>query len=207
MEFCLQPGHNGAATEVGKKQMKSLLDVTNHIVDFFSQTNKNFVALRKIEGKYIPGGTGCIDFTRHKTGECLLLLDGKPVAFVTRLHSTQGCDANLAKFYRKQWYFENYLKKLNPNCTHVTFIYANETLLETFKKGVSMAMSQDFNTKSFNEYNHGGNCIFCYDTDKGTDTWYDMQEKLIQVVRYNLNKIAESKKKAQQTDEGQTMTG
>jgi len=207
MEPCLQPGHDGAATEVGKKQMKSLLDVTNHIVDFFSQTNKNFVALREIKDTHIPGRIGCFSFKTQSTGECLFLLDGVPVVFVTRLHSTQGCDANVGKFYRKQWYFENYLKKLNPNCTHLTFVYASKFMLDKMKDGVSMVMSQDFNKKSFDEYNHGGNTIFCYNTDKGTDTWYDMQQKLIEVVRYSVAKVEESKKKAQQSDEGQTMTG
>jgi hypothetical protein len=67
----------------------------------------------------------------------------------------------------------------------LTFIHASEKegLLSTMIDGVSMVMAQEFNQHSFNTYNPGGNSIFYYDTDKGTDTWYDIQAKLLTAIR------------------------
>ena len=202
---CLNEGHTGAASEIGKKQMKCLCDVTEHINEFFAQSNPKFNMKRFLNNELVPGGIGSFDFRKQSTGECVYFLNNVPVAFITRLHSNSGCDANVGKWYRKQWYFENYLKKLNPHCTHLTFIYAEEKMLNEMIDKVSMVMTQDFNKKSFDEYNHGGNSIFCYDTSKGTDTWYDMQEKVIAVVRQGLIELSKSKKKT--NDEGATITG
>ena len=183
MKPCLNFGHTGAASNVGIKQMQNLKDVTDHVFEFFAQKDITFSLVRKVDGNLIPGGVGCFKFAR--AGEGIYYSNGLPIVFVTRLSSESGCDANVGKWYRKQWYYENYLRKVNPNCTHLTFIHASEKegLLSTMIDGVSMVMAQEFNQHSFNTYNPGGNSIFYYDTDKGTDTWYDIQAKLLTAIR------------------------
>ena len=142
---CLNVGHAGASGVVGQKQIKSLLDVTTHIEDYFKQSDVSFRCERNPKGSLVPGGVGVFQFKR--AGEGIFYSNGLPVLFVTRLSSENGCDANIGKWYRKQWYYENYLRKINPDCTHLTFIHASEStgILSTLIAGVSMVMAQDFN--------------------------------------------------------------
>ena len=55
---CLNVGHAGASGVVGQKQMKSLLDVTTHIEDYFKQSDVSFRCERNPKGSLIPGGVG-----------------------------------------------------------------------------------------------------------------------------------------------------
>ena len=183
MKPCLNAGHTGAAGVVSEKQMQNLKDVTDHVKEFFSANDDTFTLVRNVSDSMIPGGLSSFKFAR--AGEGIFYSNGLPVVFVTRLSSENGYDANVGKWYRKQWYYENYLRKLNPNCTHLTFIHASESagLLNALVSGVSMVMAQDFNQHTYNTSNPGGNTIYCYDTDMQTDTWYDIQQKLIAMVK------------------------
>ena len=105
MKPCLNFGHTGAASNVGLKQMQNLKDVTDHVFEFFAQKDITFSLIRKVDGNLIPGGVGCFKFAR--AGEGIYYSNGLPVVFVTRLSSESGCDANVGKWYRKQWYYEN----------------------------------------------------------------------------------------------------
>ena len=182
---CLNAGYSGVFGETGQKQMQSLKDVTKHVEKFFKQTDISFTLERNPKGSLIPGGVGEFCFTG--AGEGIFYSNGIPVLFVTRLSSESGCDANIGKWYRKQWYYENYLRKINPNCTHMTFIHASGSPCKTHKNGilqalvngVTMVMAQDFNQHTFNTDNKGGNAIFYYDTDKRNDTWYDIFDKIM----------------------------
>jgi hypothetical protein len=186
---CLNVGHTGASGVTGQKQIKSLLDVTTHIEDYFKQSDVSFRCERNPKGSLVPGGVGVFQFKR--AGEGIFYSNGLPVLFVTRLSSENGCDANIGKWYRKQWYYENYLRKINPDCTHLTFIHASEStgILSTLIAGVSMVMAQDFNQHTFNSYNKGGNTIYYYDTDRGNDTWYDIHEKIMNIIRCSKVKV------------------
>jgi len=50
-------------------------------------------------------------------------------------------------------------------------------------------MAQDFNQHTFNSYNKGGNTIYYYDTDRGNDTWYDIHEKVMYIIRSSKVKV------------------
>ena len=188
-EPCLQLGHTGAANTDGEKQMKSLKDVTSFVEKYFKKDNPTFKMERQIKNNLVPGGLAAFSLT--SAGEAVYYCQGLPIAIISRLNSESGTDANVGKWYRKQWFFENHLKKQNPHCTHITFVSGKPSILKTIQRGVSMVMTQSFNKKLFNEHNHGGNSIFC---SESTDTWYDMQAKIVEAVEYNLNEIAKAKK-------------
>ena len=159
MKACLNVGHTGAAGVNSEKQMQNLKDVTDHVKEFFSAFDDTFTLVRNVSGDLIPGGLSSFKFAR--AGEGIFFSNGLPILFVTRLSSENGYDANVGKWYRKQWYYENYLRKLNPNCTHLTFIHASESagLLNALVSGVSMVMAQEFNQHTYNTSNPGGNTI------------------------------------------------
>ena len=185
---CLNVGHGGAASVSSEIQMNNLFDVTEHLGDFFKMTEDGFSTLRLLKDDLIPGGVGCFGLTR--AGEAVYYHKGKPVALITRLAGEKGCDANVGKWYRKQWYFENFLKKQNPDCNHITFIHASSQtgMLQDFMSGVSMVMSQDFNSVGFGLPNFGGNSIYCYDTDKKDDTWVDVSAIILSIVSLTILK-------------------
>ncbi len=183
---CLNVGHGGAASVSSEIQMNNLFDVTEHLGDFFKMTEDGFSTLRLLKDDLIPGGVGCFGLTR--AGEAVYYHKGKPVALITRLAGEKGCDANVGKWYRKQWYFENHLKKQNPLCNHITFIHASSSseMLQDIVSGVSMVMTQEFNTEGFNCPNFGGNSIYYYDTDKKQDTWREISAIILSVVSLTL---------------------
>lgn len=185
---CLNVGHNGAASLVSLTQMHNLFDVTEQLSEFFSSIHAEFSSERHLKDDLIPGGVGCFGLTR--AGEIVYYFNGKPIAFITRLSGEKGCDANVGKWYRKQWYFENFLKKQNPDCNHITFIHASSQtgMLQDFMSGVSMVMSQDFNSVGFGLPNFGGNSIYCYDTDKKDDTWVDVSAIILSIVSLTILK-------------------
>ena len=138
MKPCLNVGHNGAAGVNSEKQMQNLKDVTDHVKEFFSANDDTFTLVRNVSDSMIPGGLSSFKFAR--AGEGIFYSNGLPVLFVTRLSSENGCDANIGKWYRKQWYYENYLRKLNPDCTHLTFIHASEPVEVYFKVTISRSL-------------------------------------------------------------------
>ena len=186
---CLNDGHNGAASESSQVQMDSLFDVTAHLSEYFTNNENGFTFSRNIKDSMIPGGIG--SFKLSRAGEIIYYYQGKPVAFITRLASENGCDANIGKWYRKQWYFENHLKKINPDCNHITFIHASSStgMLADLIDGVNMVMSLDYNQEGFNRQNLGGNSIYVYDTDKTEDTWRNVSATIISVVALTLCKM------------------
>ena len=192
---CLNVGHGGAASESSLVQMNNLFDVTTYLGNFFNATEIDFVVERLLKDDMIPGGVGC--FTLSRAGEAVFYYQGKPVAFITRLASEKGCDANVGKWYRKQWYFENYLKKQNPDCNHITFVHASSGtgMLRDFMTGVSMVMTQSFNSEGFNSPNFGGNSIYCFDTDKNEETWTTVSAVITSIVSLTLCKMKTDKLK------------
>jgi hypothetical protein len=192
---CLNVGHGGAASESSLVQMNNLFDVTTYLGNFFNATEIDFVVERLLKDDMIPGGVGC--FTLSRAGEAVFYYQGKPVAFITRLASEKGCDANVGKWYRKQWYFENYLKKQNPDCNHITFVHASSGtgMLQDFMTGVSMVMTQSFNSEGFNSPNFGGNSIYCFDTDKNEETWTTVSAVITSIVSLTLCKMKTDKLK------------
>lgn len=183
---CLNAGHNGAASESSQIQMDSLFDITEHLGSFFKTTEAGFTTERLLKDELIPGGIGRFGLTR--AGEIIYYYKGKPVAFITRLACEKGCDANVGKWYRKQWYFENFLKKQNPECNHITFIHASADtgMLQEVISGVSMVMSQDFNAGGFNCPNFGGNSIYYYDTDKPDNSWREISAIILSITSLTL---------------------
>lgn len=186
---CLNVGHGGAASDASLVQMNNLFDVTEHLGEFFKSTEDGFSLQRLLKDDLIPGGIGCFGLTR--AGEAVYYLNGKPIALITRLAGEKGCDANVGKWYRKQWYFENYLKKQNPECNHITFIHASSSteMLQDIISGVSMVMTQDFNTGGFNCPNFGGNSIYYYDTDKKGDTWRQISAIILSIVSLTICRV------------------
>lgn len=189
---CLNVGHIGAALPSSVIQMNNLFDVTEHLSDFFTSTDCLYSSQRILKDELIPGGVGSFVLTR--SGEIVYYYDEKPVALITRLASEKGCDANVGKWYRKQWYFENFLKKQNPECNHITFIHASSStnMLQEFISGVSMVMTQEFNGEGFNRPNFGGNSIYYYDTDKNVDTWVDISATILSIVSLTVMKTKQS---------------
>lgn len=182
-KFGLQEGHDGAAGVDSIVQMDNMYAITSSVFSHGHKLNSNLTMTRHIKNSNVPGGI--CEFRLSRAGEALFSVNGVPVLFVTRLSSEKGADANVGKWYRKQWYFENYLKVKNPQCNHVTFVYASGTsgMLQTLVDGLSMVMSG----KQTGRLNMGSNSLFSYDTDTQTTSW-DVMESILKECIGNILK-------------------
>ena len=176
----IQQGSTGASSVSSKIHQSNLKDAVQICFEIAKEVYPDVTIQYDMPAYLTPNRQG-IDLKffspQHEkcSGQALFLYKGTPLLLVTRAFGESGVDSTIAKFYRKQYWFEK-VQRANPYFSHVAFVTAmRDNDFENFK-----SISEDVVfPHSINELNFGSTSVFLDQEVRGTEY---MTTQIIQML-------------------------
>ena len=166
----IQPGCNGTSSVSSKIHQSNLKDAVQICFEIAKEVYPDVTIQYDMPAYLTPNRQG-IDLKffspQHEkcSGQALFLYKGTPLLLVTRAFGESGVDSTIAKFYRKQYWFEK-VQSANPYFSHIAFVTAmRDNDFDNFK-----SISEDVAfPNSINTLNFGATSVFLDQSVRNTE--------------------------------------